>query len=193
MPVGPTTSSSSGAAQQGLPHLQHQQGAGAPTPGSSSANSMPSSSSGPSSSRPGQLVIPRKWMLAWFAATRSSFSAASSRDLATWVWGLAKKGCVFRPQQQWMASWQVASFRQLGRASSQVGRWFVLGAHARLLAEGCATGLWCWRRGSIGRDIVRASGLLEASTHLCSRFYLASACSCHLLKAAEYVLTCARG
>jgi hypothetical protein len=110
MPVGHLCTSSTSSSSSG---------AHAPAPDSSSPSS--SSSTATTTSRPSQLVIPRKWMLAWFAATKSAFSAASSRDLATWVWGLAKKGGVFRPQQQWMAGWQVASFRQLGRASSQVG------------------------------------------------------------------------
>jgi len=88
---------------------------------STATNLTPSSSSSSSSSKPSGLVIPRKWMAAWFAATRSSFSAASSRDLAMWMWCLAKKGAAFKPNPQWLASWQVASYRQLGRASSQVG------------------------------------------------------------------------
>lgn len=79
-----------------------------------------SSSSSGTASQSGSLQIPRMWMGAWFAATRSSFSAASSRDLAFWMWCLAKTR-VYRPYEDWLASWQVASYRQLGRASSQVG------------------------------------------------------------------------
>jgi hypothetical protein len=77
-------------------------------------------SSSSTASQSGSLQIPRTWMGAWFAATRSSFSAASSRDLAFWMWCLARTR-VFRPYEDWMASWQVASYRQLGRTSSQVG------------------------------------------------------------------------
>lgn len=75
---------------------------------------------GPTQQHNSILVIPRKWLSAWFAATRSSFSGASSRDLACWMWCLAKKGLSFKPHEQWLASWQVASYRQMGAASSQV-------------------------------------------------------------------------
>jgi hypothetical protein len=85
-----------------------------------STSTTTSSSSSGSTTQSVSLQIPRTWMGAWFAATRSSFSAASSRDLAFWMWCLAKAR-VYKPYEDWLASWQVASYRQLGRASSQVG------------------------------------------------------------------------
>jgi hypothetical protein len=61
--------------------------------------------------------VPSAWVDAWLDASNGAFSAASSRDLATWVWCLAVRGQ--RPSTEWLASWQVATFRQLPRASSQ--------------------------------------------------------------------------
>jgi hypothetical protein len=64
----------------------------------------------------------RPWMEAWLAASKRcfSFGSPSSRDLAQWLWCLAK--CGVRPSGQWLASFQVASFRQMTAASSQVSR-----------------------------------------------------------------------
>jgi hypothetical protein len=66
------------------------------------------------------LLTPRPWMEAWLAASKRcfSFGSPSSRDLAQWLWCLAKRGV--RPSGQWLASFQVASFRQMTAASSQV-------------------------------------------------------------------------
>lgn len=63
-------------------------------------------------------TIPRTWVDAWMVATPSCFNSASSRDLTQWLWCLAKRGV--RPSAQWVASYQVASFRQMGKANSQV-------------------------------------------------------------------------
>jgi hypothetical protein len=67
-------------------------------------------------------LTPRPWMEAWLAASKRcfSFGSPSSRDLAQWLWCLAK--CGMRPSGQWLASFQVASFRQMTAASSQVRR-----------------------------------------------------------------------
>lgn len=64
------------------------------------------------------VTIPRAWVDAWLTATQSCFGSASSRDLAQWLWCLAKRGV--RPSGQWIASYQVATFRQMGKANSQV-------------------------------------------------------------------------
>jgi hypothetical protein len=75
---------------------------------------------GQTSGQLSSLLIPRPWMEAWLAASKRcfSFGSPSSRDLAQWLWCLAKRGV--RPNGQWLASFQVASFRQMTAASSQV-------------------------------------------------------------------------
>jgi hypothetical protein len=64
------------------------------------------------------LHIPKAWLDAWYDGSSSAINAASSRDLSNWLWCLAQRG--LKPPSDWLASWQVASFRQMGRASSQV-------------------------------------------------------------------------
>jgi hypothetical protein len=79
-----------------------------------------SSKNPPGNSSSMKMSITRKWVDAWLAAAQACFNAASSRDLAQWLWCLAKKGV--RPPGQWWAGFQVASFRQMAQASSQVRR-----------------------------------------------------------------------
>jgi hypothetical protein len=82
--------------------------------------SQVSMSAGRASGQKTSLLIPRPWTEAWLAASKRcfSFGSPSSRDLSQWLWCLAQRGV--RPNGQWLASFQVASFRQMTAASSQV-------------------------------------------------------------------------
>jgi hypothetical protein len=133
----PCASSGGGGGGGGLQPMGLQGSARAASPAAAPDATTSSSSS---NGRPGMVAIPRKWMVAWFASTRANFSGASSKDLAFWVWCQAHAK-VFKLKEDWMASWQVASFRQLGRASTQVNHLVrVFKAGGKVLVMGVGRG-----------------------------------------------------